>query len=135
MKKILTLNKGAAGQWYDGIRCQRIEQAGRLELLRVLNDGLPYWLVMIRNFNQSVTGSDRIALQGRTTPWGNGVWRYLEERPARETFEQLSRLPIFVAEHARSLEIRNKKRERIQTGALASYAFQKRIYPQKVEGV
>jgi hypothetical protein len=134
MKKVLVLDRGAGGEWYgeaspDGcpLRCYRLAQAGRLELLRVLNDGFPYWLVMIRNFNQSPTGPDRIALQGLTTPWGNGVWRYLDEGQAHAKFQQLSSLPIYALERARAVQIRDKKRERIKAGALDRWAFQKPI--------
>lgn len=136
MKRVLVLDKGAAGEWYgqaapDGspLRCYRLEQAGRLELLRVLNDPPPYWFVLIRNFDQSETRTDRTALQGLTTSWGNGVWRFLDEGTAKAKFEQLASLPIFHAERARCLEIRNKKRQRIKAGALASYAFKKPAMP------
>ena len=103
MKKILTFDKGALSEWYGDLRCYRLEQAGRLELLRVLNDPPPYWFVMIRNFDQSPTGPDRLALKGLTTPWGNGVWRFLDEGKARAKIEQFSQLPIFLAEHASAL--------------------------------
>src|SRR5258708_7129846 len=65
MKKILTLSED-----YGALRCYRMEQAGRLELLRVLNDPPPYWFVMIRNFNRSDNGPDRTALKGLTTALG-----------------------------------------------------------------
>ena len=45
MKKVLVLNRGALGEQYgqaapDGgpLRCSRLEQAGRLELVRILNN-------------------------------------------------------------------------------------------------
>ena len=136
MKKVLVLDRGAAGEWYgqatpDGgpLRCYRLAQAGRLEFLRVLNDGLPYWFVMIRNFDQSETGADRRALKGLTRPRGNGVWRYLDESQAQAKVEQLSSLLIYALERARSMEIRDKKRERIKAGALDRWAFHKPLIP------
>jgi hypothetical protein len=132
MKKILVLDKGALGAWYgqaapDGgpLRCYRLAQAGRLELLRVINDPPSWWLVSIRNFNQSPSGPDRSALEGLTTARGNGCWRFLDERLATAKFEQLASLPIFVAEHAKALKLRDEKRERIKHGKMASYAFKK----------
>jgi hypothetical protein len=134
VKKILNLDKGALGAWYgqaapDGgpLRCYRLAQAGRLELLRVVNDPPAYWFVMIRNFNPSPTGADRKALEGLTTASGNGVWRFLDEDQARTKFEQLASLPIYALEHARCLEIRDKKRQRIKEGKMASYAFRKPV--------
>jgi hypothetical protein len=130
VKKILILDRGAAGEWYgqaapDGgpLRCYRLAQAGRLELLRVINDPPACWLVMIRNFNQSPTGPDRKALEGLTTPWGNGVWRFLHEQLAYAKFQQLASLPIYALEREKVLKIRDQKRERSKSGTLASYAF------------
>jgi hypothetical protein len=121
VKKVLVLNRGALGEQYgqaapDGgpLRCYRIEQAGRLELVRVLNDPPSYWFVLIRGFNQSDNGPDRQALKGLTTPWGNGVWRFLDEAKAKVKFEQLAKLPIFVTERARMLEARAESAERLQ---------------------
>jgi hypothetical protein len=37
--------------YYEGLTAKRINQSGRLWLLRVVNDGPPYWLVMIRGFD------------------------------------------------------------------------------------
>lgn len=114
MKKVLVLNRGALGEQYGGLRCSRLEQAGRLELVRVLNDPPPYWFVLIRSFDQSENGADRKALKGLTTPWGNGVWRFLEFEKAKAKFEQVSPLPIFLAERARYLERRAKSAERLK---------------------
>jgi hypothetical protein len=119
VKKVLVFNRGALGEQYgqaapDGgpLRGQRLEQARRLELIRITNDPPSYWFVLIRNFNQSDNGPDRKALKGLTTPSGNGVWRFLDERRAKAKFEQLANLPIFVTEQARVMETRQKARER-----------------------
>jgi hypothetical protein len=125
MKKTLLLNN----EQYDGLKCHRMSQAGRLELLRVTNDPPPYWFVMIRNFNQSPTGPDRKALEGLTTAWGNGIWRFLDQDQATAKFQQLASLPIFVAERNKAEKLRNQKRERIKSGALASLAFRKPSIP------
>jgi hypothetical protein len=109
MKKILMLNN----EQYDGLKCYRMEKAGPLELLRVLNDGPAYWLVMIRSFDPAENGADRAALLWVTPPWGNGVWRYLDEKLAYSKFEQLSQLPIFLAESKKAEETANKRRERL----------------------
>ena len=127
MKKTLLLDN----EQYHGLKCSRLAQAGRLELLRVLNDPPSYWFVMIRNFNPSPSGADRIALRGHTTEWGNGVWRFLDEDAAKTTFQQLASLPMFVAERAKAMKLRDQKRKRIKTGTLASYAFQKLVYADK----
>jgi hypothetical protein len=65
VKKVLVCNRGALGEKYgqaapDGspLRCSKLEQAGRLELVRVLNDPPSWWLVLIRNFDQSDNGPD-----------------------------------------------------------------------------
>ena len=115
MKKTLLLNN----EQYSDLKCYRMAQAGRLELLRVTNDPPVYWLVLIRNFNPSPSGPDRKALEGLTTSWGNGVWRYLDADQARAKFEHLSSLPIFVAERDKAQKIRDQKRERIKSGVLA----------------
>jgi hypothetical protein len=49
MKKTLLLNN----EQYSDLKCYRMEQAGRLELLRVLNDQPPYWLVMIETGHEN----------------------------------------------------------------------------------
>jgi hypothetical protein len=121
MKKTLLLNNDQ----YDGLKCHRMAQAGRLELLRVVNDPPSYWLVMIRNFNPAPSGPDRQALEGLTTAWGNGVWRYLDEERARAKFEQLANLPIYALEREKVLKLRERQRERIKSGKMASYGFKK----------
>jgi len=133
MKRILTLDKGQSGEWYgqaspegEALRCRRLKQCGRLELLQITNDAPPYWFVMIRNFNQSETGSDRKALKGLTTPWGNGVWRFQNINAARTKFEQLSQLPLFVAEEQKRQDTRAKRvlagRERIGMARAALFS-------------
>jgi hypothetical protein len=136
MKRVLVLDKGAVGESYGlssptggPLRCYRLAQAGRLELLRVINDPPAYWLVLIRNFNPSPSGPDRRALEGLTTSWGNGVFRFLDEDQARAKVEQLATLPIYALEREKALKIRDQKRERIKGGALASYAFKKPAMP------
>jgi len=131
MKKTLLLNNDQ----YSDLKCHRLAQAGRLEFLRVINDPPAYWFVMIRNFNPSPSGPDRKALEGLTKPWGNGCFRFLDESQARAKFEQLASLPIFRLEREKAEKLRDQKKERIKSGALARHAFQKLIYPQKCEGV
>jgi hypothetical protein len=66
MKRILVCDKGDLREWYghaapDGgpLRLRRLEQAGRLELVQIVNDPPPYWFVLIRNFDGSPIGKDR----------------------------------------------------------------------------
>jgi hypothetical protein len=133
MKKVLILDKGALAEWYgqaapDGsaLRCRRLLQCGRLELLQVTNDPPSYWFVMIRNFDQRDQGKDRKALKGLTTPWGNGVWRFLDLKKARAKFDKLAKLPIFVTEAQEFQRRRDKARERILK---AGTAFKKKPEP------
>jgi hypothetical protein len=85
MKRILVCDKGDLREWYghaarDGgpLRLRRLEQAGRLELVQIVNDPPPYWFVLIRNFDQSSDSKDRRALAPVASGWsGNGVWRFL----------------------------------------------------------
>ena len=60
MKRVLVLDRGPLAEQYgqaapDGgpLRCRRMQQAGRLELVQVLNDQPSYWFVLIRNFDPS----------------------------------------------------------------------------------
>lgn len=133
MKKILVFNKGALGEQYgqaapDGspLRARRLQQGGRLELVQIVNDQPPYWFVLIRNFDQSGTGKDRLALKGITTPWGNGVWRFLDFEQAKRKFSELSALPIFAAEALKAQKSREEKRQRILK---AGTAFLKKSNP------
>jgi hypothetical protein len=126
VRKILVLNKGRLGEEYGQaapgggpLRCSRIEQAGRLELVRVVNDPPSYWLVLIRAFDESENSADRKALKGLTTPYGNGVWRFLREDEAKAKFKQLSDLPIFTEERARVMERRAESAERLKKAGLA----------------
>jgi hypothetical protein len=128
MKKILVFDKGTLGEWYgqsspEGgpLRARRLEQAGRLELVQVTNDPPPYWLVLIRNFNQAPNSVDRQAIGG--PPYGNGVWRFLGFENAKAKFLELSALPIFVQEYAKAQKSREEKRERIKK---AGTPFQKK---------
>ena len=114
VKKILILDKGQPGEWYGPLRCRRLEKCGRLELLQITNDPPPYWLVMIRNFDMSDSGPDRKALKGLTTPWGNGVWRFLDFKLATAKFEQFSQLPIFIAEEEKRQRRREELAQRIK---------------------
>jgi hypothetical protein len=114
-KKILVLNKGKLGEWYTGLRCRRLEVCGRLEFLRVLNDSLPYWFVLVRNFDDAADSPDRKALKEVWPGWlGNSVWRFLEFDKAKSHYDCLSQLPIFVAEQARRVESRAKAAERVR---------------------
>jgi hypothetical protein len=106
-----------------------IREAGRLEFLRVINDPPSYWFVRIRNFNQSSTGPDRIALNDISTPWGNGVWRFLDEAKGRAKFEQLANLPIFLAEREKAAVAVDRKREQFKRVRSTEYRFQKRLIP------
>jgi hypothetical protein len=131
MKRILVADKGMFKEWYgeaapDGgpLRSRRLEQAGRLELVRILNDPPAYWFVLIRNFDMSTESADRRALAGLTTPWGNGVWRFLEFEKAKARFAQLSALPIFVAERDRAQKTREKAAERLRK---VGYTFPKKL--------
>lgn len=123
MKRILIF-KGALGEQYgqaasegSPLRARRLQQAGRLELVQIVNDQPPYWLVLIRNFDQSEQGADRRALNGFSTPWGNGAWRFLDFEPAKAKFAQLERLPIFVAERVKAEESRLKATQRLLAAA------------------
>jgi hypothetical protein len=111
MRKILVCDKGELGNWYSGLRLHRLAKAGRLELVKIVNDPPPYWFVMIRNFDQSDHGPDRKALEGITTPWGNGDWRFLDFEKAKAKFEQLERLPIFAAEALAAQKLRDKRKQ------------------------
>jgi hypothetical protein len=125
MKRILIFDKGDLGQWYgqaapDGspLRARRLEQAGRLEFVQIVNDQPPHWFVLIRNFDQSEHGTDRQALKGLTTPWGNGVWRFLDFEKAKAKFKQLAALPIFVRERKKAEELREKRKQHALTAFL-----------------
>ena len=133
MKRILVLDKGALGECYgqaapDGsaLRCRRLAQCGRLELLQVTNDPPSYWFVMIRNFDQRDQGKDRKALKGLTTLWGNGVWRFLDLKKARAKFDKFAKLPLFVTEAQEFHRRRDAARERILK---AGTAFNKKSEP------
>jgi hypothetical protein len=120
VKKILVADKGSLKEWYgeaapDGgpLRLRRLDRAGRLELVQITNDPPPYWFVLIRNFDMSAESADRKALAGLTTPFGNGVWRFLDFEKAKAKFAELRALPIFVRERDRAEKIREKRAERL----------------------
>jgi hypothetical protein len=120
MKRILVCDKADLREWYgqaarDGgpLRLRRLEQAGRLALVQIVNDPPPYWFVLIRNFDQSPNGKDRQALAGVTNAWGNGVWRFLDFAKARSRFEAFKALPIFVEEAKNAQKQREEKKERL----------------------
>jgi hypothetical protein len=120
MKRILVCDKGDLREWYgraapDGgpLRLRRLEQAGRLELVQIVNDPPPYWFVMVRNFDPSPNGKDRQSLAGLTSAWGNGVWRLQDFAKARTRFEQFKALPVLVEEAKKAQARRAESRERL----------------------
>lgn len=66
---------------YEGLKVRRLRQSGRLWLVRVINDGAPYWFVMIRNFQL-----ERDRMSGARTM---GVWRFVKEEDAEAKYGEL----------------------------------------------
>src|SRR6266446_5334192 len=60
---------------YSGLKVRRLAKSGRLVLYRVLNDGAPYWLVQIRNFDER-TDRPRIRHESKfvTEPFAAFLW-------------------------------------------------------------
>jgi hypothetical protein len=70
---------------YDGLKVRRLDQSGRLVLYRVLNDGPPYWLVRIQNFDER-TDRPRIRHESK---FGNGTFRCVSLEQAERLYRSL----------------------------------------------
>jgi hypothetical protein len=70
---------------YEGLRVRRLAQSGRLVLYRVLNDGPPYWLIQVKNFQEEV---DRPKL-GHESIFGNGTFRLVALESAERLYRSL----------------------------------------------
>jgi hypothetical protein len=70
---------------YEGLRVRRLAQSGRLVLYRVLNDGPPYWLIQVKNFQEEV---DRPKL-GHESIFGNGTFRVVALESAERLYRSL----------------------------------------------
>ena len=70
--------------YYEGLRARRVQQSGRLWLVKIINDPPAYWLVFIRNFNleqDKASGAKSI-----------GSWRFTLEADALAKFAALKSL-------------------------------------------
>jgi len=100
--------------YYEGLTAKRIEQSGRLWLVRVCNDPPPYWLVMIRGFNRK-----REKASGATSI---GVWRFTDKVAAKAKFDELRQHypPYSVrAPTKRQLQARRRFAEKAKLGGMS----------------
>jgi hypothetical protein len=70
---------------YEGLKVRRLAQSGQLVLYRVLNDGPPYWLIQVKNFQEEV---DRPKLQHESR-FGNGTFRCVTLESAERLYRSL----------------------------------------------
>jgi hypothetical protein len=70
---------------YEGLKVRRLAQSGRLVLYRVLNDGPPYWLIQVKNFQEEI---DRPKLQ-HESKFGNGTFRCTTLESAERLYRSL----------------------------------------------
>ena len=70
---------------YSGLKVRRLAKSGRLVLYRVLNDGAPYWLVQIRNFDER-TDRPRIRHESK---FCNGTFRSVSLGQAQRLYGSL----------------------------------------------
>jgi hypothetical protein len=95
---------------YDGAKARRIAKAGRVELLRVIEEP-PYWFVRIRAFNEK---RDRSRFLQAGSAFGNGYWRFGHYDLACDKFAELAKQPEAIKEAKASEILRGKNRERVQ---------------------
>ena len=103
MRRFIELNESDGYEL--GSRCRREQIAGRLELLKAFFDGEPFWMVRLRGLKQA----DRDYLN----LYGNGHWRFLDQKEAEAKFSELAALPRYAAEARIALKRRDEKRERL----------------------
>ena len=115
MKRFITLNESDG--YGEECRCRREKVSGRLELLKALFDGDPFWMVRIRASKQA----DRNYLK----LYGNGHWRFLDHDDAKTKFKELTELPKYTLEAKRAGEKRELSRKRMldaqQSGKMPSF--------------
>ena len=99
-------------EMYDGLRARRLSQVGRLVLYQIINDGAPYWLVIIRNFDPGVD-----VAEGLINPDRVGTWRFVDLKGAETKFGALAKLPRFIEEEARAEKSRDAARQRMRVSA------------------
>jgi hypothetical protein len=81
MAKTFFKLKGA----YEGLEARRLKYTGRLVLYQIINDGSPYFLLQIQNYDPV---KDKLA-----APTGNGTFRFVDAASANRKYEQLA--PLF----------------------------------------
>jgi hypothetical protein len=118
MKRRLNLD----GEAYGDLRARRMEITGRVELLQVLNDPPPYWLVIIRSFEPK-----RDTGQG-IDPQKANVWRFLSLEEARIKFLELKALPWCRQDEEKIRVRRQKATERLLK---VSTPFKKKEKPKE----
>ena len=106
MKVRTTLPDGYPGE----LRPYRRAVAGRLELLQVYGDGEPFWMVRLRGVSEK---RDRATLNLVSKPWGNGHFRFVDEKEARAKFEALAAFPQYAAEAEHAARIKHAQKERL----------------------
>ena len=106
MKKTIYLNESDG--YEPDSRCRRVEVFGRLELLRAFFDGPAFWMIRLRGR----TPEDRPILEKATgSKFGNGHWRFVDEKSARAKFSQLCSLPEYVSDEEKRQKTLDRRRE------------------------
>jgi hypothetical protein len=95
-------------EMYGDLQARRIQKFGRVELLRIFNDGEPYWFVRIKGFNEE---RDRPLFRRCGSEFGNGYWRFVYLDDAKLKFKELAAQPESLKEEERASALRIKKSE------------------------
>ena len=90
---------------YGGLKAKRLEVFGRLELLQVINDGAPYWLIRLRDSR----AYDAKYWQGKDSTL---CWRFTSLSRAKTKFRQLCAHPEYVLDAAKWQKFRDSARQR-----------------------
>jgi hypothetical protein len=98
-------------EMYGDLQARRIGKFGRVELLRIINDGAPYWFVRVTGFDET---RDRPRLENCGSRFGNGYWRFLYLDEAQAKFKELTGQPESLKEEERASELRRKNSERMK---------------------
>lgn len=103
MKQFITLP-----EMYEDLQARRIRKFGRVELLRIFNDGPPYWFVRIAGFNET---RDRPRSKRCGSEFGNGYWRFVRLNEAEEKFNQFAMEPESIKEQRQASALREKQKQ------------------------
>lgn len=102
MRQFITLP-----EMYDGLKARRIRKFGRVELLRIINDGAPYWFVRLSGY----TEKDRPRFKAAGSEFGNGYWRFVRLNDAEEKFKEFAAQPDSVKEEEHIIKLRGQRKQ------------------------